>query len=96
MKRACLCTCHSHAKAQYEAAKQHGRDADIDDAKRNPMLNVQPVVLTSDVLEAAMACPLCLASHVDALSYRGIWSSDRERVEWIDPPKTDTGEGRED
>ena len=97
MKRSiCTCFCHAHEKATYSARKQCGSTTQIYDASRDPMVNVQPAVPTQDVLEAALACPLCLDKHVDALSLRAIWGEQHEKVPWVDPPpRKDDGEGAE-
>lgn len=92
----CCCHCHGHARGRYKAALQHGNWPETQDAARDPMLNVQPSVDVTDVLEAAMACPLCLKHHVPALSIRAIWGERREKAEWTDsPPRKDDGEGAE-
>lgn len=96
MRRACCCTCHAHAKAQYHAAVQHERWSDVQDAKQNPMLNVHPIVDVSDVLEAALACPLCLDAHCEALLVRR-HNRVVDPTAWVDPdpPKVTDGEGPE-
>ena len=97
MRRACCCSCHNGAAGEYRYALQLGAWPKIQETLKNPKLNVTPSVSTFDAIEAAAACPLCLAFHVDALSIRAIWGESHERSEWVDPPprKPDEGEGAE-
>lgn len=70
----CCCPCHKHARAAVIAAKQHDKWQEILDATKNPALNAPSIVSTTDVLEAALACPRCLPVHSDALLTRTIWA----------------------
>ncbi len=43
---------------------------------------------TSDVLEAAVACPECQSLHCNALLTRPLSASERhELTPWVDPPR---------
>ena len=96
MRRACCCACHNGARGEHRYALQLGVWIHIQETAKNPKLNAVPSVSTSDPIEAAAACPLCLAYHVDALSIRAIWGDSHDKTEWVDPPpRKDEGEGPE-
>jgi len=72
----CGCSCHNAAKVDAVEARDEMRfsDAFMFTQQSRRFIGASP----RDVVEAAVACPTCLALHCPALLEKRIW--------WDDPP----------
>lgn len=80
--RLCECPCHRERRADWNEARQLGNYMAAMIASSDPIINANIPVVTHDVVAAALACPVCIDEHCDALSSH----PPRETTPWVDPP----------
>lgn len=97
MRRSCICPCHQEARGNYKDAQQRSDYAAVVILSRVATVNTTIPVDSDDVLEAAIACRICLNNHCPALSSI---APPRTLSEWKDegfpPPAESVNETEDD